>query len=311
MRLGSHQSRFVKNGTPKNLAQKRGILASHRNLFLTVLPTIGMNRKYPAELKETAIKLAESGKTKREIAELLGISYYTIHKMVYGHCVSRRHPQEQREKARALIEKGISKSRVAYELGIPLGTMAHWNIPSPNPPKSYGKETRDKAARMVLSGMSISETSKELGISHKTIRGWVGSVKAVTHPRSLLLKARQLAGRGLDKAYLSRRYGLSSQTVARWTNDIVNKKSRVLGRYFMVLTELTNKGYFIADRKDASPIRFLCRYVKLKSLLVGKFAVCYLDGKKNRAINSLIQKKELQPLTERKLNLIKEAFGVK
>ncbi len=76
-----------------------------------------MNRKYPTELKETAIKLAESGKTKREIASILGISYYTIHKMVYGHCVSRRHTQEQREKARALIEKGVRRYKSKLSFG--------------------------------------------------------------------------------------------------------------------------------------------------------------------------------------------------
>ncbi len=140
-------------------------------MFLTVLPTNGMNRKYSIELKEQAIKLAESGKTKREIANTLDISYYTIHKMVYGHCVSRKHSQDVKNKARELIEKGVSKGRVAYELGIPLGTLAHWDIPSPNPPKSYGKEIKDKAAQMVLSGMSISETAKQLGtLVHKSLK---------------------------------------------------------------------------------------------------------------------------------------------
>ncbi len=270
-----------------------------------------MNRKYPIELKEKAIKLAESSKTKREISNILNISYYTIHKMVYGHCVSKKHPQEQKEKAGALIKKGVSKGRVAYELGIPMGTMAHWNIPSPNPPKSYGKEIKDKAAQMVLSGMSISETAKRLGISIKTVRGWVGTVNVTSHPKSLVLKARQLAGRGLDKTYLAKRYKLSYQTVSRWSNDIVNKKSRVLGRYFMILAELTNKGYFITNRKDALPIRFLGRYVNLKSILVGRFAICYLKGSAKKAFDELITKKEMQPLTERKINQLKSAFNIK
>lgn len=75
-----------------------------------------------------------------------------IHKMVYGHCVLRTRPKEIKEKARALIEGGASKSRVAYELSIPLGTLSHWNIPSPNPPKNYCKEIKDKAAQIFLSG---------------------------------------------------------------------------------------------------------------------------------------------------------------
>ncbi len=269
-----------------------------------------MNR-YMQETKDLARKMTSEGKMIRAVANELGIPYFTVCKWVRGYCVKRNYTQEIKSEAKGLVESGLTKGEVAYRLKVPLSTIQSWGIPSPNPPKKYNKETRQIAEELVLSGLSLSETAKQLGASIKTIRGWVGNVKATAHPRSLLLKARRLAGRGLDKAYLSRRYGLSSQTVSRWTNDIVNKKSRVLGRYFMVLTELVNKGYFIADRKDASPIGFLCRYVKLKSILVGKFAVCYLDGKKNRAINSLIQKKELQPLTERKLNLIKEAFGVK
>ncbi len=257
-----------------------------------------MNR-YMRETKDLARKMVSEGKMIRQVANELGFPYFTVCKWVRGHCVRRGYPLEIRAEAKQLIESGMTKGEVAYRLKVPLGTIQAWGIPSPNPPKVYTEETRQIAEELVLSGLSLSETAKQLGASIKTVRGWVGSVKVTAHPRSLLLKARQLAGRGLGKAYLSRRYGLSSQTVARWANDVVNKKSRVLGRYFMVLTELTNKGYFITDRKDASPIRFLCRYVKLKSLLVGKFAVCYLNGKKNRAINSLMQKKELQPLIQK------------
>ena len=311
MRLGSRQLRFLKNHIIKNNTPNLGFLANDQKAFLTTLPIYDMNRKYPIELKKQAIKLAESGKTKREIADILSISYYTIHKMVYGHCVSRQHSQEQREKARVLIDKGISKSRVAYELGIPLGTMAHWNIPSPNPPKSYGKEVRERAERMVLSGLSISETAKELGISIKTIRGWVGTVKITSHPKSLVLKARQLAGRGLDKTYLAKRYKLSYQTVSRWSNDIVNKKSRVAGRYFMVMIEVINKGYFITRRNDLIPLRFLSRYANLRLKLIGRFAVCYLKGSENKAFDALIKEGKIGSLTARKLNLIKEAFNIK
>ena len=267
--------------------------------------------KYMWETKDLARKMVSEGKMIRAVARELGFPYFTVCKWVRGYCVRRGFPLETRAEAKRLIESGLTKGEVAYRLKVPLGTIQAWGIPSPNPPKVYTEETRQRAEQLVLSGMSLSETARQLGASLKTVRGWVGSVKVTTHPKSLLLKARQLAGRGLDKAYLSRRYGLSSQTVSRWTNDIVNKKSRVLGRYFMVLTELVNNGYYITSRKDASPVRFLCRYVKLKSLLVGKFAVCYLEGKKNRAFTALLQKQELQPITERKINRLKGAFNIK
>ncbi len=268
-------------------------------------------RKYPQETKDLAIKLAESGKTKREIATSLGVSYFTVHKLVYGHCIPHNHPQEIKDKARELIEKGVSKSRVAYELDIPLGTLAHWNMPSPNPPKTYTEEVREKARQLVLSGLSISETAKQMGISIKAIRGWVGSVKVTSHPKSLVLKARQLAGRGLDKTYVAKRYRLSYQTVSRWTNDIINRKSRVVGRYFMVLVEVLNKGYFITRRNDLVPIRFLSRYTNLKLKLIGRFAVCYFKGSEKRAFNALVTKEGMQPLTERKINLLRDAFGIR
>ncbi len=269
-----------------------------------------MNR-YHKETKALARKMVSEGKTIMQVSKEFGAPYFTVAKWVRRYCVKRGYSQEIKDEARKLIESGITKGEVAYRLKVSLGTIEQWGIPSPNPPKRYTEDIKDKAEQMVLSGMSMSETAKELGISIKTIRGWVGTVKIMSHPRSLVIKARQLAGRGLDKAYLSRRYGLSSQTVSRWTNDIVNKKSRVLGRYFMVLTELVNKGYSITSRKDASPIQFLRRYINLKSILIGRFAICYLKGSEKTAFDELIKKEEMQPLTERKLNQLKNAFKLR
>ncbi|MCL4400440.1 hypothetical protein M1316_00470 [Candidatus Parvarchaeota archaeon] len=258
-----------------------------------------------------AKKMVSEGKTIRQVANELGFPYFTVCKWVRGYCVKRGYSQEIKAEAKKLVEAGLTKGEVAYKLKVSLGTIQAWGIPSPNPPKVYTEETRRRAEELVLSGLSLSETAKQIGASLKTVRGWVGSVKITTHPRSLLIKARQLAGRGLDKAYLSRRYGLSSQTVARWTNDVVNKKSRVLGRYFMVLTELVNKGYFITNRKDASPAKFLCRYVNLKSILVGRFAICYFKGSEKSAFNALIKRAEMQSLTKRKINILIKEFKIK
>ena len=266
-----------------------------------------MNR-YQQETKDLARKMVSEGKMIRAVASELGFPYFTVCKWVRGYCVRRGFPLEIKNEAKRLVELGLTKGEVAYKLKVPLGTIQAWGIPSPNPPKVYTEETRQRAEQLVLSGLSLSETAKQLGASIKTVRGWVGSVKANTYPKSVVVKARKLAGRGFDKTYLSRRYKISYQTIERWSNDIINRKSRVAGRYFIMLVKLIDKGYFITSRRDSIPTTFLRRYIDINIVSIGRFTVCYLKEKKKKALEGLLKTKEMQSLAERKINTLKLAF---
>ncbi len=223
-------------------------------------------------------------------------------------------PAEIKEKARQLASQGMPRGDIAAIIGVPQATLAKWTRHLGIQPVKYGEETRKKAVDLYGKGLSRPQIAHELGINIKTITGWIPpsqSSKFRPYPIELKRKARSMARQGMEKGEISAKLSVGYCTIARWTRDITNRHSHVNGRYFLILARLAGDGYFISQRSDSKMFRFLKRYVHVKSVLIGKLAVFYLPGNERKAFFGLIKRQEIQPLTERKANLLKEAFGVR
>jgi transposase-like protein len=221
------------------------------------------------------------------------------------------HPysDEIKEKARQLIASGLSRSRTAIFLGIPYGTLYKWKIPSPNKPVTYSDKIKRRAQELSKSGLSRPKIAQKLGINIKTISCWILPTESKKpYPPDLREKARRMARSGVEKSEIAGSLRVHYETVTRWTHDITNRHSFVNGRYFLVLAKLANDGYFISNRNDALVFKVLRRHVQVNMLLVGKLRIHYLPGSGRKALKSLLARKELQPLTDRKISLLKVAF---
>ena len=63
------------------------------------------------------------------------------------------------------------------------------------------------------------------------------------------------------------------------------------------------------SRKDVFVFKFLKKYVPVKSLLIGRSAVYYLEGSEMKVFNDLVKRSDLK-LNDRKLNLLRDNLKI-
>ncbi len=247
---------------------------------------------YPLETRDKARKMAEEGKSIPQISEELDVLYNTVRVWVRGHCKLNRRSQETVDKALELIRQGHTKMETARILGVPVNTLYKWNLP---PARKYTEETKQKAREMVLRGVSKVLTAFRLGVSPRAVCNWTADIprNMIPYPLSLKKKARNLVRRGMTKTEVAEKLGLGYSTAIRWTTDIKQDKSAVSGRYFLILCRLVKDGYVIADRKEVAVYKTIMKWAPLKSIIIGRTAVYYVDNNKKgdaeAALKKLIQ----------------------
>jgi predicted transcriptional regulator len=107
------------------------------------------------QLREQAIALRRAGKSRREIAELLGItSNWTLNEALRGEPPQpwtwRPNAKDDlRAKARDLREQGLDYDRIAAELGVSKSSVSLWVRDMPRPPGLSHEERRQRAAEGV------------------------------------------------------------------------------------------------------------------------------------------------------------------
>jgi predicted transcriptional regulator len=113
------------------------------------------SRKLEDPRRAQAIALRRSGKSRREIKEILGItSNATLDKLLAGEPPPEwtRRPRAKddlRAKARRLREQGLDYNRIAAELGVSKGSVSHWVSDMPWPDRLSYEECRKRAAEGV------------------------------------------------------------------------------------------------------------------------------------------------------------------
>ncbi|HUZ35296.1 MAG TPA: helix-turn-helix domain-containing protein, partial [Streptosporangiaceae bacterium] len=106
----------------------------------------------PGTPRAQAVALRRSGKSRREIKEILGItSNSTLGKLLAGEPPPKwtRRPRakdELRAKARLLREQGLDYDRIAAELGVSKSSVSLWVRDLPRPERLSYEECRKRAA---------------------------------------------------------------------------------------------------------------------------------------------------------------------
>ncbi len=219
-------------------------------------------------------------------------------------------PEEIKRKARDLAAQGMSRSQISIQLNVPAATLSKWVVHLGRQPIRYSEEIRKKAMEMRNAGLSRPQISRAMGINIKTISGWLDSNPLFKpYPLELKRKARIMAKHGIEKGDIALRLKVNYSTICRWTGDLTNRYSHVNGRYFLALAEIARKGYMVSSRNDAFVFKFLKRYVPVKSILIGKSAIYFLEGSEMKVFNDIIKRSDLK-LDERKISSLKRYFGL-
>lgn len=266
---------------------------------------------YSEDLKETAKKLTEQGLSRFRVSRQLGIPVSTISKWVIGiNSDKYLHPQEVKDKARELAKNGMSRSEISKTLNVPEATLCKWVKGLGLQPIRYGLEDRQEAERLYENGLSRPQIASKMGINIKTISAWLKpSDHKKPYPLELRKKAKLMAKRGVAKGEIAMRLKVNYVTICRWTGDLTNRYSHVNGRYFLALAEIAKKGYMVSSRKDVFVFKFLKRYVPVKSILIGRSAVYYLEGSEMKVFNNIVKRSDLK-LNEAKIENLRTAFGL-
>ena len=219
--------------------------------------------------------------------------------------------EDIREKARGLAKSGMTRGEISRTLGVPAETLCKWVRGLGVQPIHYGLEDRLEAERLYESGLSRPQIANKMGINIKTISTWLKpSDHKRPYPVEVKRKAKALAKRGMQKGEIALRLGVNYTSVCRWTGDLTNRHSHVNGRYFLALAEIAKKGYMVSSRKDVFVFKFLKKYVPVKSILIGKSAVYYLEGSEMKVFNDIVKRSDLK-LNDRKLNLLRDSLKIR
>ena len=65
----------------------------------------------------------------------------------------------------------------------------------------------------------------------------------------------------------------------------------------------------VSSRKDVFVFKFLKKYVPVKSLLIGRSAVYYLEGSEMKVFNDLVKRSDLK-LNQRRINMLLTVLNI-
>ena len=155
---------------------------------------------------------------------------------------------------------------------------------------------KEKVREMVLSGVSKVQASFRTGVSLRTVSNWTADIprNRTAYPQKLRHKMRYLVKKGMPKSEIAKTFGIGYTTVTRWTTDLHGNDSKISGRYFLILRELIEKGYIIAKRREVPIYKALQKQMPIKSAVIGKTAIYYLNDEKYGIRNMI----EIVPLSK-------------
>ena len=120
-----------------------------------------------SQLREQAIALRRSGKSRREIKELLGItSNWTLNESLKGEPPLPQNfrpnaKDDARAKARALREQGMSYDQIAAELGVSKSSVSLWVRDLPRPEGLSYEECHRRATEGVRKYWAVERPLRE------------------------------------------------------------------------------------------------------------------------------------------------------
>jgi DNA-binding CsgD family transcriptional regulator len=206
-------------------------------------------------IRKTIIAEVKKGKTKIEIANELGYSYYTVKKYTQDVHTLSRISDELIQKMRSEYHKGKSKRLVADELHVSRDTVIKYTKDLTRKPVRNKKRPKWEVGRIreyVLKYHSKSEAARRLGLSMGTVRWYTNDIPvSIGISSEKREKIRKEVMGGKSRYQVTKDLNISYLTVLRHTKDIPNHsglgRPGIRGKTLEMLKKLMQDGYIICS----------------------------------------------------------------
>jgi len=174
-----------------------------------------------------------SGKTKRQIANELNLSYYVVKKYGKEFVTSKRIPVKLEQKIRQEVSSGKSKRRVAEELNLAYDTVYKYTADlGLTHYQKYGDlepETIEKIREEVSRGKTRVQTARSVGLPYSKVERFTRDIPMNCEiTKEQMEQIRRDAAQGKPKSIISLEMGIPYLTVMRYTRGITLKQTQPL-----------------------------------------------------------------------------------
>lgn len=260
----------------------------------------------------------KGGKTKIEVANEIGISYYKVRKYTRDIYRSLRIPYKLEKQIREEVRNGKTKKQVAEEYGLCTKTVSRYTrgIKTNNPISNQLVETIREEVRQCKSKVKVA---KILNIPYNIVIYHTRDIiiqKKTSHKQIEKIRKEVIGGK--SRFQVAKNLNLSYSVVWNYTKDLpnLNKNSGeytgIRGRALKILNILMSNGYHICIRGDVTKYRILKKYIPTiyKVHLNGK-TIIFLEDKSNEAIRGFLECINKRKLSCYELEAISRVFKSK
>lgn len=260
----------------------------------------------------------KNGKTKKEVANELGISYFKVRKYTRDIHRSLRIPVELEQQIREEVKKGKMKKQVAQELGVCAKTVSRYtkdikiNKAASN---TFVKTIREEVKRC----KSKIKVAKMLNISYDIVLYHTHDIhtqKKTSQKQIEKIKKEVLSGK--SRFQVAKDLNLPYNVVWKYAKNLPNKHKNkggytgIRGRSLKILNILISNGYHICIRGDVIKYRILKKYIPTiyKVHIYGK-TIIFLEEKSNEAIRGFLEHINKRKISYQELEEISRIFKSK
>ncbi len=181
-------------------------------------------------------------------------------------------------------------------------------------------DTINQIRELYKRGYRLLEISRKLGVQKWQVLRYTDDLprqirRLTTEEKE---EIRKLFSEGTDILELAERFGIHRQTVYLLTYDLRGSVRRFGTAPIMeVLSELTNKGYFVMPKKNhmyIRAVRILTSQLNIRRvrLFKGKNCVnvCFLPDKSGEALKEVLKLMKKRATSYQELNYLSQVFGV-
>ncbi len=259
-----------------------------------------------------------SGKTKIEVANELGVSYYTVKKNTQDIPTILRIPVELEQQIREEVKKGKSIRQIAKELNVSRDSIIKYSRDIPKKPKIKRKRYTELIKQIranVRKYNSKTETARKMGLTYHTVKVYTQDIPMNRRLSSEMKeKIRNEVKKGKTKTQVARDMELSINTVSKYTIDIykIKKKPDISYNSFLLLQELMNKGYAFPSLQYGSKEYQILKkkFPKICRVKMHGKAIYFLEDKSNIASRAYLESLEKRITDYHRSKRVIKAFRV-
>jgi cytochrome c-type biogenesis protein CcmH/NrfF len=208
-------------------------------------------------IRKTITDEVKKGKTKIEVANQLGYTYYMVKKCAQDIVTPLTIPDELRQQIRDEYNKGKTKRQVAEELCVSRDTVIKYTKDLPKQPNRYRKRPEEEVARIreyVLKYHSKTEAARKLGLTMSIVRWYTQDILLTCRVSAdVKEKIRNEVNMGKTEAQVAKEMDLPVAIVSKISaaeyGHKGKKRADISLREFLLLQELMDKGYAFSCKR--------------------------------------------------------------